>query len=188
MLSLIIFSSLLAIQGQLIQLDESYDPRLPSIPQNITFEKDFLYGFASAAFQVEGAVAEDGRSPSIWDKFAMIPGKVRHSPNITVDEYHLFNETVRLLKLTGANTYRMSISWTRIVPGGFAGSPVNQKGIDHYNRCFDLLIENGIIPMVSLLFLMLMIKLISGDVVSLGSTSSFASEIWWICQQRSLDS
>ncbi|KAJ3325973.1 hypothetical protein HDV06_002358 [Boothiomyces sp. JEL0866] len=116
------------------------------------YPKDFLHGFASAAFQVEGAVDADGKSKSIWDTFAHLPGKIfnNDSPDVADDEYHLYAETVNLLKASGANSYRFSISWPRLVPGGFAGSPVNQLAVDHYNNVINLLLENNITPLVTL--------------------------------------
>ena len=112
----------------------------------------FFYGFASAATQVEGAVDSDGKSLSIWDTFSREKDKIRDrsDTNVTNDEYRLMNETVALLKLTGANSYRFSIAWTRLVPEGRADSPVNPKAISHYNELIDLLVENGITPLVTL--------------------------------------
>lgn len=142
--------ALAAKESPLIVYDPKYQPALPSISQDIKLDKDFMFGYVSSAFQVEGAVAEDGKSQSIWDKFASKPSNVNNQdPKVSVDEYHLFNETVQLLKLAGATTYRMSISWTRIVPEGFAGTAINKKGVEHYNQFFNLLIDNGITPFVS---------------------------------------
>lgn len=113
---------------------------------------DFMWGYASASFQVEGAVSEDGKTASIWDTFASVQGKIKNgdSPKIANDEYHRFAETVRLLKESGAKSYRMSISWPRLVPGGVRGSKVNQLAVQHYNHAFDLLLQNGIEPFVTL--------------------------------------
>jgi beta-glucosidase/6-phospho-beta-glucosidase/beta-galactosidase len=81
---------------------------------------DFLYGFASAATQVEGAFDKDGKSLSIWDKFATERNAINNKSNpfVSNDEYHLTRETVALLKLSGARAYRFSIAWTRLVPEG----------------------------------------------------------------------
>ncbi|KAJ3277093.1 choline dehydrogenase 7 [Terramyces sp. JEL0728] len=105
-----------------------------------------------AAFQVEGAVDADGKSKSIWDTFAHLPGKIfnNDSPDVADDEYHLYAETVNLLKAAGANSYRFSISWPRLVPGGSAGSPINPLAVDHYNKIINLLVENNITPLVTL--------------------------------------
>ena len=113
---------------------------------------DFYFGFASAAVQVEGAAMDDGKSLSIWDTYASIPGKIEDGskPDVADDEYHLINETIALLKFTGANIYRFSIAWPRIVPGGFRGSDINLIAVVHYNFLIDALIENGITPFVTL--------------------------------------
>ncbi len=110
----------------------------------------FLWGCATAAYQIEGGAAEDGRGPSVWDVFS-------HKPGITVngdtgdvadDSYHLYKEDVRLLKNLGVATYRMSISWSRIFPQG-TGQP-NPKGLDYYNRVVDELLASKITPYITL--------------------------------------
>jgi beta-glucosidase len=119
-------------------------------PVGREFPKGFLWGCATAAYQIEGGVAEDGRGPSVWDVFS-------HKPGITVngdtgdvadDSYHLYKEDVRLLKNLGIATYRMSISWSRIFPQG-TGQP-NPKGLDYYNRVIDELLANQITPYITL--------------------------------------
>jgi beta-glucosidase len=131
-----------------------YVPRIPVIPDSVasTFSEDFFFGYASSAAQVEGAVGLDGKSPSIWDVFSNTKGKVADgtNTNTTVDEYFNYQNTIDLLKLSGANSYRLSIAWTRLVPGGFRGSPVNMKAVEHYRKVFDALISNGITPFVTL--------------------------------------
>ncbi|MGD0737866.1 MAG: GH1 family beta-glucosidase [Terracidiphilus sp.] len=115
-----------------------------------SFPEGFLWGCATAAYQIEGGAAEDGRGPSVWDVFS-------HKPGITVngdtgdvadDSYHLYKEDVRLLKNLGVATYRMSISWSRIFPQG-TGQP-NPKGLDYYNRVVDELLANKITPYITL--------------------------------------
>ncbi|ULQ57877.1 GH1 family beta-glucosidase [Flavihumibacter rivuli] len=121
------------------------DPQ-PSRP----FPGEFYWGTATAAFQVEGAVNEDGRGKSIWDIFSHTPGKIKNNWNadVAVDMYHRYREDVGLMKALGTNAYRFSISWPRIFPEG-KGSP-NQKGIDFYKRLVDTLLENGIQPFATL--------------------------------------
>lgn len=130
-------------------------PPLPAIPDSVarSLPADFLFGFASAATQVEGATNDGGKTDSIWDTFARLPGKIADgtTPDAAIDEYHRINETIQLLKLTGASTYRFSIAWTRLIPGGLAGSPVNQAAVEHYTMLLDQLLANGITPMVTLL-------------------------------------
>lgn len=119
-------------------------------PLDLGFPPDFVWGCASAAYQIEGAVAEDGRGPSIWDTFSHTPGKVANGDtgDVACDSYHRYGEDVQLLKNLGAKAYRMSISWSRIFPDG-RGQP-NEKGVDYYKRVLDDLHENGIEPYVTL--------------------------------------
>ncbi len=105
------------------------------------FPKDFLWGVASAAFQVEGAVDEDGRGPSIWDTFV---GK----PVVACDHYHRYREDVALMKALGVDAYRFSVAWPRIMPAGVG--EVNAKGLDFYERLVDELLAAGIKPAVTL--------------------------------------
>ncbi|CAG8980431.1 hypothetical protein HYALB_00003996 [Hymenoscyphus albidus] len=115
-------------------------------------DKDFLWGFATASYQIEGAPAEDGRGPSIWDKFCKIPGKIADasSGDVACDSYHRTGEDIALLKETGAKGYRFSISWSRVIPLGGRNDPVNPAGLAFYVKFVDDLLAAGIIPMVTL--------------------------------------
>ncbi len=114
------------------------------------FPKNFIFGTATSAGQVEGGAFDDGRTASIWDKFATIPGKIHNgnTPSVACDSYHRFDEDVKNLKELGVDSYRMSISWSRVLPNGTG--ELNQKGVDYYKRCFDSLLEAGIAPNVTL--------------------------------------
>jgi beta-glucosidase len=112
------------------------------------FPDNFLWGVASAAYQIEGAWNEDGKGESIWDRFCHIPGRVAVTGDVTCDHYHRYEEDVKLLKELGVKTYRFSISWPRIFPEG-SGTP-NEKGINYYKKLVQLLIENDIKPVVTL--------------------------------------
>ncbi|MCX7949810.1 MAG: GH1 family beta-glucosidase [Treponemataceae bacterium] len=116
----------------------------------LRFPEDFLWGVATASYQVEGAVTEDGRGPSIWDTFCRIPGKVYggESGAVACDQYHRYREDIRLMKEAGIQAYRFSIAWPRIYPEG--KGPINQKGIDHYRSLIEALHEAGIEPVVTL--------------------------------------
>jgi len=116
----------------------------------LTFPKNFLWGTATSAFQVEGAVHEDGRGESIWDRFAHTPGKILNGDNADVacDHYHRYADDVRLMKDLGYNAYRFSIAWPRIFPEG--RGQVNEKGLDFYSRLVDALLENHIAPNATL--------------------------------------
>ncbi|AGP52848.1 GH1 family beta-glucosidase [Streptomyces rapamycinicus] len=114
------------------------------------FPHDFLWGTATSAYQVEGAVAEDGRSPSIWDTFSHTPGKVAGDDHgdVACDHYHRWRQDIGLMKRLGTNAYRLSIAWPRVMPGG--DGPVNAKGLAFYDELIDGLLEAGITPSVTL--------------------------------------
>ncbi len=110
----------------------------------------FCLGVASSAHQVEGAVEEDGRGPSIWDTFARLPGAVvdGSDPSTAADHYHRVEEDLDLVARLGVGTYRFSVSWPRVLPRG-RGS-VNRAGLDFYDRLVDRLLERGVAPTVTL--------------------------------------
>lgn len=116
----------------------------------IQFPSDFWWGAATAAYQVEGAWNEDGRSLSIWDTYTHIPGNIRNGDNgdVACDSYHRYDEDISLMKKLGIKTYRFSISWPRIFPNGMGAA--NEKGLDYYHRLVDKLLENGIEPFCTL--------------------------------------
>src|SRR5882724_320077 len=114
------------------------------------FPKGFLWGSATASYQVEGAVNEQGRGPSIWDTFSHTPGKVVNDAtgDVADDHYHRYKEDVQLMKSLGVKAYRFSVAWPRVFPQG-AGTP-NPKGLDFYNRLVDELLANDIQPFATL--------------------------------------
>ncbi|MEV7684324.1 GH1 family beta-glucosidase [Streptomyces bungoensis] len=114
------------------------------------FPPDFLWGTATAAYQIEGAVAEDGRAPSIWDTFSHTPGKIANDDNgdVACDHYHRWREDIALMRRLGTNAYRLSVAWPRVMPGGTG--PVNPKGLAFYDELVDALLEAGITPSVTL--------------------------------------
>lgn len=118
--------------------------------ENKGFPDDFLWGSASAAYQVEGAAEEDGKGRSIWDNFVRIPGKTFKATtgDIAVDHYHRFKEDIALMAELGLKTYRFSISWPRIYPQG--KGQVNEKGLEFYDNVIDECIKYGIEPMVTI--------------------------------------
>ncbi|XP_062118343.1 beta-glucosidase 24-like [Humulus lupulus] len=117
------------------------------------FPKDFLFGAATSAQQIEGSGNEGGRTPSIWDTYAAIPGNIRDGNNtlIATDSYKRYKEDIKLLKDLGVDSYRFSISWSRILPQGSLSGGINQEGIDFYNNLIDELIANGLKPFVTIL-------------------------------------
>jgi beta-glucosidase len=114
------------------------------------FPSDFLWGAATASYQIEGAWNEDGKGESIWDRFSHTPGKVRggYTGDVACDSYHRMLEDVALLKAMNLKSYRFSIAWPRIQPSG-VGAP-NAKGLDYYERLVDALLAAGIRPFPTL--------------------------------------
>ncbi len=116
----------------------------------MSFKKDFVWGAASASYQVEGAYKEDGKGKSVWDEFTSIPDKILFDQNgkVACDHYHRYKEDVSLMRNLSLDAYRFSLSWTRIIPDGM--SEINQKGLDFYDRLVDELLKNGIKPYITL--------------------------------------
>jgi beta-glucosidase len=114
------------------------------------FPDGFLWGMATASYQVEGAWNEDGKGESIWDRWTHMVGKIRGggTGDVACDHYHLYAQDIAMLKQLNQKSYRFSISWARIQPSGRGA--VNQKGIDHYKRVMDVLLEAGIRPFCTL--------------------------------------
>ncbi|MDQ0677031.1 beta-glucosidase [Arthrobacter pascens] len=110
----------------------------------------FTLGVATSAFQIEGALDEDGRGPAGWDVFSAKPGAIvdGHSPAVASDHYHRMPDDVAQMKQLGVDSYRFSLSWPRIQPKG--SGPVNRAGLDFYDRLLDELLANGISPMVTI--------------------------------------
>ena len=114
------------------------------------FPADFLWGAATASYQIEGAATEDGRLPSIWDTFSHTPGRVvgGDTGDVACDHYHRYAEDVALMRGLGLDGYRFSIAWPRIQPSG--SGAVNKAGLDFYDRLVDALLEAGVAPMATL--------------------------------------
>ncbi len=114
------------------------------------FPQGFFWGVASSAYQVEGAISEDGKSRCIWDDFSHLPGSIANGENgdIACGSYHRAEEDLALLGDLGVNAYRFSIHWTRVLPEG--RGRVNPKGFDYYDRLVDGLLERGIEPFLTL--------------------------------------
>ncbi len=114
------------------------------------FPSGFTWGVATASYQIEGAVEEDGRGESIWDRFSHTPGKILTGENgdVACDHYHRWAEDIELMKELGVDAYRFSIAWPRIVPDGVGA--VNRAGLDFYDRLVDELLAAGITPFPTL--------------------------------------
>lgn len=112
--------------------------------------RDFAWGVATSAFQIEGATSEDGRGPSIWDTFTAESGKVRdgHTARTACDHYHRYDEDIALMRRLGIDVYRFSIAWPRVRPAG--SGAFNEAGLDFYERLVDGLLAAGIAPMATL--------------------------------------
>ncbi len=117
---------------------------------NLNFPKDFIFGAATAAYQIEGAWNQDGRGKSIWDTFCHTSGKIRsgHTGDTACDHYHRYEEDVGIMQALNLSAYRFSISWSRVLPKG--SGQVNNKGIDYYQRLVDCLLKADITPYVTL--------------------------------------
>lgn len=116
----------------------------------MVFPQGFLWGTATASFQIEGATTEDGRGESIWDRFAATPGKIAtgETGDPACDSYHRYPDDIALMRAMNLNAYRFSIAWPRIIPDG--SGAVNPKGLDYYDRVVDALLEANIAPFVTL--------------------------------------
>ncbi len=139
------------LKGDLLGTAQQTQLQLPgSVPssqiQQARFPEGFLWGTATAAYQVEGAWSEDGKGESIWDRFCHTPGKVKGNTtgDVACDQYHRYPQDIALAKGLHQKSYRFSISWPRIQPPG-TGAP-NTKGLDHYSRLADTLHAAGIRP------------------------------------------
>lgn len=116
----------------------------------IHFPENFKWGAATAAYQVEGAAFEDGKGKSIWDVFSHVPGNTENNAtgDAACDQYHRYPQDIRLMQELNLQVYRFSVSWPRIYPDGTG--KINPKGLDHYDRLADALLEAGIDPWITL--------------------------------------
>jgi beta-glucosidase len=114
------------------------------------FPQGFLWGAATSSYQIEGAIAEDGRKPSIWDTFCAVPGAVRNGDTgeVAADHYHRWAEDVALMRDLGLGAYRFSVAWPRVQPEG--SGLANDAGLDFYRRLVDGLLEAGVVPVATL--------------------------------------
>jgi len=114
------------------------------------FSKDFIWGAATASYQIEGAWNEDGKGANIWDDFTHQPGKIEDGStgDVACDHYHKYKEDVKMMKEMGLKAYRFSISWSRIIPDGIGA--INPKGIEFYNNLINELIKNDIVPFITI--------------------------------------
>lgn len=119
-------------------------------PNHLTFPPNFLWGAATAAYQIEGAWNEDGRGESVWDRFSHAPGNVQagDTGDVACDHYHRYAEDVQLMRRLGLKAYRFSISWPRVIPAGRGA--INLRGLGFYDRLVDELLAAGIQPFVTL--------------------------------------
>ncbi|HLY24773.1 MAG TPA: GH1 family beta-glucosidase [Aggregatilineales bacterium] len=116
----------------------------------VSFPAGFQWGTATASYQIEGAVREDGRGESIWDRFSHTPGMTHNGDtgDVACDHYHRYTDDVRLMTDLGINTYRFSIAWPRVIPGG--KGKVNEAGLAFYDRLVDELCKAGLVPFATL--------------------------------------
>ncbi|KAL8111028.1 beta-glucosidase 44-like [Apium graveolens] len=141
----LVLNLLVLAGGQMEISPESMDLDTGGLSRE-SFPKDFIYGTATSAYQVEGAAHEDGRGDSIWDVFVKQPGREPNnaSGEVAVDQYHRYREDVDLMARLNFDAYRFSISWCRIFPTGTGN--VNWKGVAYYNRLINYMLKKGITP------------------------------------------
>jgi beta-glucosidase len=120
------------------------------VPDLSKLPPDFTWGVATAAYQIEGAVDEDGRRPSIWDTFSQVPGAIDNADtgDVACDHYHRWPEDVALMRRLGVQAYRFSVAWPRVIPDGVGR--INAAGLAYYDRLVDALLEADIRPLVTL--------------------------------------
>jgi beta-glucosidase len=125
-------------------------PPAAAPPQPVAFPKGFLWGAATAAYQVEGAWNEDGKGESIWDRFSHGAGNIKNGAtgDVACDSYHRYHDDIALLKQLNLKSYRFSIAWPRIQPSGRGAA--NSRGLDYYKRLTDAVLEAGIRPLPTL--------------------------------------
>lgn len=143
-------SALLWLPGEFHAADAAAQPGAVPSSASRAFPEGFLFGSATASYQVEGAVHEDGRGTTIWDTFSHTPGKTHNGDtgDVADDFYHLYPHDIQLMKEMGMGSFRFSVAWSRIFPTG-TGAP-NPKGLDFYHRLVDALLEAGIQPFCTL--------------------------------------
>ena len=114
------------------------------------FPEGFVWGAATSSYQIEGAIAEGGRGPSIWDTFCAVPGRVANGDTgaVAVDHYHRYPEDIAIMADLGLHAYRFSVAWPRVIPAG--SGAVNPAGLDFYSRLVDALLSHGIAPLITL--------------------------------------
>ncbi|OAY40077.1 hypothetical protein MANES_10G147600v8 [Manihot esculenta] len=139
----------------LLGYDEGFQPYLHSsiALSRSSFPKDFIFGAATSAYQIEGAANSDGRKPSIWDTFTKEDSEkiLDHSSgDVAEDFYHHYKEDIAVIKEIGLNSFRFSISWSRVLPYGRVSAGVNQEGVNFYNSIINELLSNGIEPLITL--------------------------------------
>ncbi|CAN0878571.1 Beta-glucosidase 24 [Linum grandiflorum] len=118
------------------------------------FPQDFLFGATSSSYQYEGGTWEDGRRPSIWDAYAHIyKERIMNGSNgdVATNSYHLYKDDISLAKQIGMNTYRFSVSWSRVLPNGTLSGGINKRGIQYYNKVINEILSQGLTPFMTLL-------------------------------------
>ncbi|KAJ0973073.1 hypothetical protein J5N97_021032 [Dioscorea zingiberensis] len=144
---------IVCLRGGAVPVQTSSETEASAAFGRKSFPPGFVFGSATSAYQIEGAWNEGGRGPSIWDTFTQQhPEKIADGSNgnVAVDSYHRYKEDVKLLKDMNMDSYRFSISWSRILPKGSLKGGINQEGINYYNNLINELLKNGITPYVTL--------------------------------------
>ena len=148
------------------------------------FKKGFIWGAATAAYQIEGAAYEDGKGLSVWDRFSHTPGKVfeGHTGDLACDHYHLMAQDLGLMEKLGIRNYRFSVSWPRLLPEGIGR--INEKGVAFYDRLIDGLLERGIRPFMTLFHWDFPIELFKRGGWENPDSSGWFEELALLCGRR----
>ncbi|KAK7377500.1 hypothetical protein VNO80_02925 [Phaseolus coccineus] len=147
--------ALLLLRSSKVTCEEavSVSPTIDISLNRNSFPEGFIFGAGSSSYQFEGAAMEGGRGASVWDTFThKYPGKIQDRSNgdVAIDSYHLYKEDVGMMKDVNLDSYRFSISWSRILPKGKLSGGINQEGINYYNNLINELLANGIKPFVTI--------------------------------------
>ncbi|CAN1828899.1 Beta-glucosidase 24 [Linum perenne] len=136
--------------------EQSNVVRKESTLKRSQFSPDFLFGATSSSYQYEGGTWKDGRRPSIWDAYShSYSDRILDGSNgdVATDSYRLYKDDIALVKQMGMNTYRFSVSWSRVLPNGKLSGGINKRGIEYYNKVINEIISQGLTPFVTLLHL-----------------------------------
>lgn len=160
------------VKSELVVPPKDYFGPSPTGSGNYKFPTNFMFGVAGAAAQIEGAIADQGRAPALPDLFGIIPEM--ENDYITNENYYYYKQDIERLAAMGVKYYSFSIPWTRILPFALPGTPVNKQAIDHYNDVINIILEKGMVPVVTLMHFDYPVQMVSSLVSNLDGLSSLS--------------